>query len=206
MTAASPPTDASVRAASSSLLTAGAQAAELDVLGVNALLYVQWDAAERQRREQSGAGPLDRMSVLNTLHGLPAGCLIPLDAMSRTERHALRRLPRGAVQRVGEDIVRLAVRPLRLDLAVVRATGWRRGLEMAGRFAPFGRRALLLDRRPANAEEMFLEAAFYGIGILINDADGLELAVAPREYRPVRHTVAAWYFEEQLYRRLTAAI
>lgn len=206
MTAASPPTDASVRAASSPLLTPGTQAAPLvDVLGVNALLYVQWDAAERHRRERTGAGALDRMSDLNVLQGLPAGCPIPLAAMSRSERLAVRRLPRGAVQQVGENVVRLAVRPLRLDLAVVRATGWRRGLEAAGRFAPFGRRALLLDRRPRDADEMMLEAAFYGIGILIKDEDGLELAVAPREYRPARHTVAAWRFEEMLYRRLIAA-
>ncbi|MGX1887494.1 hypothetical protein [Streptomyces sp. NPDC055287] len=60
-----------------------------------------------------------------------------------------------------------------MDLAVVRAAGWRQGLRDAGRFAPFCRRAMLLTRRPSRLEELLAEADFYGIGVFLAAEHGV---------------------------------
>lgn len=61
---------------------------------------------------------------------------------------------------------------------------------------------MLLSRRPARLDEVLAEADFYGIGVLIDMGDEIEMALEPEPYRPQRHTAAAWRFVEELYQRV----
>ncbi|MFF3277324.1 hypothetical protein ACFYWU_41350 [Streptomyces chrestomyceticus] len=192
----------SVRTASAALLPAGTEAAVACLQGVEALFFHRLDFAEHARRRDAGAVRLDRMAALETLLTLPVDVPVPLASLEAGRRRSVRALPAGAADRDRTAVTRRAVRPVRVDLAVVRAAGWRQGLRDAGRFAPFCRRAMLLTRRPAGLEELLAEADFYGIGVFLAAAHGVELVLAPEEYRPLRHTAAAWCFAEELYQRL----
>ncbi|MFJ2893082.1 hypothetical protein ACIO53_44355 [Streptomyces sp. NPDC087305] len=145
------------------------------------------------------------MADLECLLTLPAGVRIPLESLESAARRAVRVLPTGAADREQATVTRRAVRPLRVDLAVVRASGWRQGLERAAQFAPFCRRAMLLDRCPSRLDELLAEADFYGIGVFLASGHEVELLLEPEEYRPRRHTAAAWWFVEDLYQRLRSA-
>lgn len=199
MTLASSVTGSSVRAASASLLAPGGQTKVVCVRGTEALCFYTLDPAEQERRQQAGAARLDNMAALETLLTLPVGIPVPLESFDRHQRRAVRALPAGAAERDRSTVTRSAVRPLQVDLAVVRASGWRQGLERAGRFAPFCRRAMVLARRPARLDEALMEADFYGIGVLIASKDSVEMVLEPGEHRPLRHTAAAWHFVEELY-------
>jgi hypothetical protein len=196
--------DLSVHAAAAAVIPAEAVLARLDVLGSKTLLFHRYDQVEHARRRTAGAAPLDRIGALQTLMGLPIDEPVALADLETAVRARVRRLPVGAADITREQVVRRAVRPLSLDLAVVgsRAADWRSGLERASRFAPFCPRALVLDRPGGERDEVLMQAAFYGIGVLWDAVDGLELVLAPRPYRPQRHTPAAWHFTEELYQRL----
>ncbi|MFJ9846858.1 hypothetical protein ACIRYZ_41785 [Kitasatospora sp. NPDC101155] len=191
----------SVREAALPQVPAESEGVMLSVLGTRALLLHRVDETEHRRRQATDAERLDRISALECLLSLPVG--LPLPAGSLPEQAEVRNLPRGAVEWNTDLVTRRAVRPLTIDLAVVRAADRRTGLERAGRFAPFCRRAVLLDEDPrARLDETVAEAAFYGIGVLVNEPNGVRMALEPEPYRPQRHTAAAWHFVEELYRRL----
>ncbi|MFJ1997005.1 hypothetical protein [Streptomyces asiaticus] len=195
----------SVRAASRTLLEPGGQARTMSVFGAEALCFYRLDKAEHARREEASAARLDHLADLESLLTLPAGIPVPLGSLDPTVRRAVRALPSGAVDRDRDTVTRRAVRPLQVDLAVVRASSWRHGLERAGQFAPFCRRAMLLARRPSRLDEVLTEADFYGTGVFLVSGNDVELVLEPEEYRPPRHTAAAWWFVEDLYHRLHSA-
>ncbi|MFE3234463.1 hypothetical protein ACFXKJ_20395 [Kitasatospora indigofera] len=191
----------SVREAALPQVPAESEGVMVSVLGTRALLLHRVDETEHERRQAAGAERLDSIPVLECLLGLPVG--LPLAVGSLPEQAAVRGLPHGAVEWDADRVTRRAVRPLAVDLAVVRAAGGRTDLERAGRFAPFCRRAVLFDEIPrAGFDEILVEAAFFGIGVLVNEPDGIRIAVEPEAYRPQRHTAAAWHFVEELYGRL----
>lgn len=183
-----------------------AVAALAPALGTEALFFFRMDAAEDVRRRAVSAGRLDKLPPLETLLTLPVGLPVPLASLDQRERRDVRALPAGAADRDRRAVTRWAVRPLQIDLAIVRSSGWRQGLERAGRFAPFCRRAMLLERRPARLEESLAEADFYGIGVFVPLGDGVEMVLEPRAYRPQRHTAAAWAFVEELYQRVRSRV
>jgi hypothetical protein len=205
VTLASSLTGGSVREASRALLEPSVQARPLSVLGTEALCFYRLNEDEHARREEASAARLDKLPDLESLLMLPVGIPVPLQSLDPLARREVRGLPTGAVERDRKAVTRRAVRPLQVDLAVVRASGWRRGLERAGQFAPFCRRAMLLDRRPARLDEVLVEADFYGIGVFIASGAEVELALEPEDYRPPRHTAAAWWFVEDVYQRLRSA-
>lgn len=188
--------------ASASVLSAGCGMSDLRIRGSDVLLFHRVDAREHSRRVSLGAAPLDRIKYQETLLDLPAGVPVPLESLSRRQRTAVRALPHGAVEIDKASVTRHAIRPMRVELAVVRASGWRRGLESAGQFAPFCRRAMLLERPQRSLDEVLMEAGFYGIGVLVPSGAGFEMVVEPEEYRPQRHTAAAWWFVEDVYGRI----
>ncbi|MGW7446735.1 hypothetical protein [Kitasatospora sp. NPDC054795] len=191
----------SIREAAFSQVSQESEGITLSVLGVRALLLYRIDEREHRRREAVGAEQLDRIAVLECLLGLPVDLPVPVGSLP--QQVEVRHLPHGAVESDTELVTRRAVRPLAVDLAVVSATDWRQGLERAGRFAPFCRRAVLLRRPPcAGLDEILTEAAFYGIGVFVHEQDGIRMALQPEAYRPLRHTAAAWHFVEELYGRL----
>ncbi|WAL70206.1 hypothetical protein OU787_01090 [Kitasatospora sp. YST-16] len=196
-----PTTWRSVREAALPQISSESEGAVFSVLGTRALLLYRVDESECRRRQVVGAERLRSIPALECLLGLPVGLPVPVGSLP--DQAEVRGLPGGAVEWGADLVTRRAVRPLAVDLAVVRAAGWRTGLERAGRFAPFCRRAVLLDEvLHARSDEILAEAAFYGIGVLVNEPDGIRIALEPEAYRPQRHTAAAWHFVEELYGRL----
>ncbi|WP_329059328.1 hypothetical protein OG511_42190 [Streptomyces sp. NBC_01453] len=197
--------DGSVRSAASLVLPSGVHSAPLRIQGTSALLFYCFDEREHARRRSAGAGSLPQIDVLEALLELPANEPVALDGLGPAQRRTLEQALPGAVDLSGSAVIRRAVRPLSIELAVVRAraTDWRRGLALAGRFASFCARALLLDGPGPDVQETLMQASFYGIGILLPSSDGLQMAVLPEPYRPQRHTAAAWRFAEEVYQRVT---
>jgi hypothetical protein len=192
----------SVRAASRTLLEPGGQTRTVSAFGTEALCFYRLDEAEHTRRERVSAARLDHMADLETLLSLPVDTPVPLSSLTPMARRAVRALPSGAADSDRQAVIRRAVRPLQVDLAVIRASGWRQGLERAGRFAPFSRRAMLLDHLPAHLDEAMLEAGFYGIGVFVASGNDVELVLEPEQHRAPRYTPAGWRFVEVLYQRL----
>jgi hypothetical protein len=195
----------SVRKASDELLPAGCRTSSLRLWGADALFFYRVDGTEHARRVDAGAERLDRFGPLDTLMALPVGVAVPRDAMDPSLRTAVRALPRGAATVDSNAVTRLAVRPIRIELIVVRAPSWRRGLKLASQFAPYSRRAMLLERPRGALDEVLMEAAFYGVGVLVPGEEGLQMVVNPEAYRPERYTPAGWLFVEEMYQRILGA-
>ena len=193
-----------VREASGGLLPPGASAHAVRLWGTDALLFRRLDEREHTRRRDAGAGRLDSIRHLETLMALPVDLPVALSSLDPVLRKKIRTLPPGAVEIDRHHVIRRAVRPMRPELAVVNAAAWRDGLEKAGRFAPVCRRAMLLGRVPEDLDALLMEAAYYGIGVLVPREGGLEMVASPEEFRPARHTAAAWLPVEEIYRRLDA--
>lgn len=196
-----------VEQASAGLLEPGATAVPLALKGSDALVFYRCDRPEQQRRLGIGAQRLDRINALTALLQLPVDQSVPVASLTARLAAAVRQLPYGAAELHDGAVRRRAVRPLTVDLVVVRspAAAWRDGLARAGRFAPFARRALLVDPPAAERDDLLMQAAFYGIGILAPAPSGADLVLEPRAYRPRRHTPAAWCFVEELHQRLQPA-
>lgn len=194
-----------VREASRALLAPGATAHAVRLWGTDALVFRRLDEREHERRRAADAGRLDAIGHLETLMALPVDLPVPLRSLDPVLHRKLRGLPAGAVEVDRHRVTRRAVRPMRPELAVVKASGWRDGLEKAGRFAPVCRRAMLLEHEPAGLEDLLIEASYYGIGVFVPRDGGLEMAAAPEEFRPARHTAAAWLPVEEMYQRIDGA-
>ena len=191
-----------VRSASTRLLPDGAQAAAVRVRGAEALVFHRLDHAEHARREEAKAGWLDEFRPLEMLVNLPVGMRVPRASLGAQLRPEIRLLPAGAAVYDRVSVTRLAVRPLRVDLVVARAPSWRSGMDLASQFAPFARRAMLLEKVPRNIDELLMEADFYGVGVFMARRNGVEMLVEPGEHRMLRYTTAAWRFTEQIYRAI----
>ncbi len=174
------------------------------ILRTQALLVHRLDQQEVDRRATRQMGAISSPDVLNLLLDLPLHMPVPITSLTRWERAALRRAPRGAVSIVNGEIVREAVPPVAVDLALVSvaARAWRVGLEIAGRFAPFCARAMVLNRRPADPDEVRLQANFYGIGVVVVDQAGTEVLAEPAKFRRQRFTAAGWQFLERAYHQV----
>ncbi|MFE7029119.1 hypothetical protein ACFU9Y_02335 [Streptomyces sp. NPDC057621] len=194
----------SVEHASAPLVGEGAQTAEITIEGNRAaLVFYRRDPLECERRRAQTAAALS-IKDLTVLLNLPAGIPVPLDSLTQPLRDQISALPRGAVTLTDDHVRRLAVRPLTVDLVVARAraTHWEEGLARTSRFKPFARRALLVEAPARERDDLLMQAAYLGIGILEPAAEGLLWALEPEPYRPRRHTPVAWHFTEQLHTRL----
>ena len=191
--------------ASRASLPPDATAHVVNLWGSEVLLFRRLDRREHDRRRGACAGRLDAIGHLETLMALPVDLPVPLRSLEPELRKKIRMLPAGAVELDRRQVTRRAVRPMRPELAVVKAAGWRDGLEKAGRFAPVCRRAMLLEREPGGLDELLIEASYYGIGVLVPRDGGLEMAGAPEGFRPARHTAAAWLPVEEIYQRIDGA-
>jgi hypothetical protein len=172
------------------------------ILRTQALLVYRFDQQEVDRRAAQQMGVISSPDVLNLLLDLPLRMPVPISSLTRWERSALRSAPRGAVSIVDGDATREAVPPVTVDLAFVPARTWRGGLEIAGRFAPFCTRVMVLNRRPSELDEVRLQARYYGIGVMVVDQAGAEVLVEPAPFRRQRFTAAGWQFLERAYQQV----
>jgi hypothetical protein len=171
--------------------------------GTSVLLHYEPDEAEIERRRHAGMTAIPSPDTLRVLLGLPVNVPLPLSAVARTARHALRLLPNGVMHRNQGHVTRLAVPPIDARLAVVPTRSWRVGLERAGRFAPFCPRAMLLPAPPRDLHMLRMEADFYGIGVIVAADGESHVVVPPAPLERRRFTAAGWLFLEQAYQQIT---
>jgi hypothetical protein len=155
------------------------------------------------RRRACRVAALTEPDVLNALMGLPVGLAVARTGLTDTERALVDRAPVGVVERLGGQVIRRAVAPVSVHLAVVAAGDWRTGLRRAGRYAPFCARAMLLPTRPADWDHAQMQASYFGIGMYVFVKQQLQMLVEPRPYVRQRHTPAQWWFAEETYRQVS---
>jgi hypothetical protein len=171
--------------------------------GVEVTMAYVPDEAEQRRRAAADLTGVTRVDLLDALLGLPADTAVPWGALSAKELHAVRELPPGCADLSPAGVVRLLRRPLRAELAIVRAASWRTGLDHAGRFGAYCARLVALPGVPADLGEARAEADYWGVGLVT----GTEVIVPPEPFRGRAHTPAGWAFAEELHlRTLTAAV
>jgi hypothetical protein len=179
---------------------AGVRRRMMSLFGADALVCYRLDSREHARRRRAGVRDVSSADVLELMLGLPVGMPVPIASLTGRELAALRSVPPGVVSIRTGQVVRQAVAPVAVDLAVVAARSWRSGLDAAGRFTPFCARAMVLARRPTDIRQMCIEAEFYGVGVVVVDGGGAELLVEPVPFQRVRFTAASWRFLEDVYR------
>lgn len=180
----------------------GGRRSVVSLRGSRVVLSYRLDEDECERRRAAGVGAITSPDVLNFCLGLPAGWAVPLEGLSPDERAMLDDVRSGVVAVAGGTVTRYAVPPLNVDLAMVPVCSWREGLEQAGRFAPFCARAMVLRTTPPDLDEVCVEAAFFGIGVVVAGDAEPRVLVAPEEFRRSRFTTAGWRFLEQVYEQV----
>ncbi|WP_146087493.1 hypothetical protein [Thermomonospora echinospora] len=188
-----------------SAVTGFAASSRVRLQGTHAVLTYGLDRSEVERRRLVGLGAVTSPGALRLLLGLPIGVPVPMTRLGRGERAALRSAPRGVVRVEAGSVIRLAVPPVEVGLAMVPARSWRQGLELAGRFAPFCSRAMVLRRRPRDLDVLRMEADFYGIGVIVADEAEPEIVVPPQPFERRRFTAAGWLFLEETYQQVALA-
>ncbi|MFE6126765.1 hypothetical protein ACFQ6Q_00610 [Streptomyces sp. NPDC056437] len=165
-----------------------------------ATLHLELDPTEHERRQACRLSGITNPGLLDTLMALPQGHLVPYAALTKRQKYDVHRAPRGVLHYADSMVTRLAVRPGRVHLATVRSpTCSRTALGNASKFAPFCARAVIC-RIPPVRPETVAEFSFWGVGILIEHANGeLETVIEPEPHVVKRHTPAAWQFVEQAY-------
>lgn len=191
---------AAARAVSPTARGSEVNCAVMPVMGTEALICYRVDTAEAERRRRAGAETIASADVLELLLDLPLGVPVPVTSLSHREDAALSCVPAGAVCVRDGEVTRHAVAPVAVDLAVIAGRSWRHGLKIAGRFAPFCARAMVLPRCPLDLTDLCLEAGFYGVGVIIVDDRSTQVLVAPAPFRRSRWTAAGWRFLEVVYR------
>jgi hypothetical protein len=168
-------------------------------MNVQAVFSYTVDPTEHARRDRAAGGAVLSPDALDLMLGLPVDESVPISALNSRERGALPMTPRWAVRVVDGQVRRLAVPPVSVDLALVAAKSWRSGLNLAGEFAPFCTRAIVLATAPRDDQDMRMEADFYGIGVTVVQGESVEVLVPPTPFQPLRPTVAGWRFVERVY-------
>lgn len=203
---------AAVRAAKSTVTTSemrgdlcGAEAGIVTMYGSRAGLVYDLDEVEAHRRA-SFAEPaqVPSLPLLDTLMSLPVDQEVVLEDLTDRQRQLLQRAPAGAVEVGRKHVVRRAVAPISVRLALVAANDWASGLKRADRFGPFCARAVLLPRMPDDSTDLMMNAAFYGTGVCVLVDRALHMVVEPRQYVRRRHTPSHWRFAEDAYSQLMA--
>lgn len=181
-----------------------ARHAQVRILGVTADITYRLDEDEHARRQTAGTPRLTNPhGTLDELMDYPECLPVPVDARNKGQRALI---TRGLLERDGDTVVRRIRPPLTIDLALVPARGWRSGLNHASRFAPFCNRAMLLPKAPRDPGTL-IEVGFWGVGIYTAGAGGeLVEHVAPEPFVKRRHTPAAWWFVEQVYRQVAEVL
>lgn len=173
--------------------------------GVEVLVDVAVDCVEVRRRMRTGiAGRrLAGIAALRMLLELPEDAVVGIDTVNPSGRAVLDRVV-GGLEYPGPGLVRRVARPAaRARLVSIPVNRWREGMRVAGRFAPYCARSLLLDRLPADLETLCLEASYWGVGVAVREVGETEREIVPpTSLMPACYTAAAWSFDEDLYAQL----
>jgi hypothetical protein len=164
-------------------------------------------ADEWRRRADCGLGPLDDPALLRVLFELPVGVGVSSRTVGRWERGVLAASPPGAVERGPGTFTRLACPAVKVEMVVVRARDWRRGIWWASQYGPFCRRVLVLPSLPSDdeRESLELEARLYGIGVVSSREAADGWLVSPAPFRQQRLSSGHWLFQERAYAAMMAS-
>lgn len=172
--------------------------------GVDVDVEVSIDKLEWQRRAAAGiAGQqIGGPRALGVLLKLPE--LIPVDAsaLPDDDLEIVGRLE-GAVDFPSPGVLQRVARPAVCPLLVsIHTNRWRDGLRLAGRFAPYSARRLVLHGASDDLQPLLLEADYWGVGVALCADGAVRELLPPATFTPVRYTAAAWKFDEDLYAQL----
>jgi hypothetical protein len=159
-------------------------------------------ADEQARRRACGLGAIEDSALLRVLFDLPVGMPVPSSRLSNWERSVLSRSPGGAVETSRNAVTRLACPAVKLEMVVVRARNWERGIHWASQFGPFCQRALVLSSMPPadrDRDLLLMESRMFGIGVIISGQAYEGWLVAPAPFRPKRASSGQWLFHERAY-------
>jgi hypothetical protein len=168
-----------------------------------AVAYVLDDAEDR-RRASASLGGVVRLDLLDVLLSLPLGLPVAAGSLSPGEARLVADLPPGCVELAEGQVIRRAVPPLRVEIAVGAARDWRKGLDRLSSFVPFCSRMLALAKAPEDHAELVTEAAFCGTGVVVA-APEWRVLVKPEPFVKRFHKPAAWWFAEEIYRQVKLA-
>lgn len=182
---------------------AGAEHAPVRARSTEATIVYRPNREEQNRRRNVGFNDFMRLSELDLMMELPAGLPVPETSLSAADRRMIQHLPEGCVEHTDAGVVRLLTKPLDVRLAIVTGRFWRRGLERAGRFAPYCARVLALTEEPRNLKESAIEADYWGIGLVVNTSREPRLVVPPEPFVQHRYTPAGWAFAEDIHQQIT---
>lgn len=180
------------------------QMATVAARGVSAVLAYRIDQDEHIRRRDAGMVAVTRLDWLHALLGLPVGMPVSCDALSPWYQQIVKELPPGCVQVSRGAVVRLLLRPVRVELAVVMAEGndWQAGLRQAGVFSGYCTRVLAIAEVPDDVPEARVAAARHGIGLVVGAVGSPVTVVPATRFTPAAHTAAGWRFTEQVYQEI----
>jgi hypothetical protein len=170
------------------------------ITGGRADAFVRIDEAEHARRQACGMGAVPDLAVLNLLMDLPLGQPVDASSLTVSETWALQRTPVGAVMRDGRWVVRVG-RPVADVVAVV---AWGRKFNtLLNRVAPFSRlaaRMVVLERVPADFDEIGWQARYLGTGVWTYTGGRASELIRADPVRPQYYKPARWRFTEYAYR------
>ncbi|MFE7069216.1 hypothetical protein ACFU96_03865 [Streptomyces sp. NPDC057620] len=191
-------------AASGGKLALDAGVASVTLWGVPVVLVYRRNDEEHARRQAASVGPLNDLWLLDALLKLPVGDAVALASLAGRDR---RLLGRGesvhACERRADTVVRSAVPPVSVDLAVVRSE--HAGVEALdvmpfGAYAP---QAIWLDAPMNGSAELQAEAVRFSTGVVHwQGADEPRVLVPVQPLAQVHETAAGWRFAEHVYARL----
>ncbi|MFE7077850.1 hypothetical protein ACFU96_48035 [Streptomyces sp. NPDC057620] len=152
------------------------------------------------------ASPLDDLWLLDALLKLPIGHAVPWTSLSgRDQRLLARGQHTHAYEQRGQSLIRKAVPPLTVDLAVVRTTRSTVETLDAMPFGAYAPQALWLDCEAKPTAQLTTEAARFNTGLVHwrHPAGQPQLVVPAQTLTDGRqHTAAGWRFAEHAYARL----
>lgn len=172
------------------------------LLGQDVEAIVTHVADEQRRRKACGLGAVEDSDLLRVLFDLPVGMPVPTSHLSRWERSVLGRSPHGAAETTRNAVTRLVCPAVKVEMVVVRARDWKRGIYRASQFGPFCRRALILSSMPSTARDrdlLLVESSVFGIGVVIDGQAEEGWLVPPAPFRPERASSGQWLFHERVY-------
>lgn len=165
--------------------------------GTQALIALELDVVEHDRRAALGAGAVDSLSLLHGLWMLPAGGTVDVASVPDVKLRALR----DAVHHVSViDSERLA--RTYSPAGVVRAVGFvgrsvERAIRRAARFTPIVERVVLVEPGVVVAGRAAREALEWGVGLV--DTEQGELVVPGLQAVKGVPAVYRWWLAELAY-------
>ncbi|MGI8677380.1 MAG: hypothetical protein ACR2LX_01565 [Jatrophihabitans sp.] len=173
----------------------------VELNGRRVLVRLTVNDTEFERRAAVGLGAVTDHGLLQVLAGLPADEWFAWSMLDRREQRVLRGAPAGVIDRDGYCARRLLRSAARVEEVLVTARNARAGLRAASQFAPYAQCVVRLPVAVAD-EVTLLDAALYGIGVIVGHGPDAAQVVAAAPFVVQRWSWAHWLFSERVVEQL----